>query len=832
MARYYTNFTEEPFGSIEPFSKNWEQVTNPPGRTNRIEYAAPGSKLTTVAGGSNGASLVGFKPTKNYNYSNTIESLVEFSVNASVQVPGSYGIVNHKYNGTQGLSLAFMPAASVKSLILYDDKNGRTVAFANYNWSNGTKYWVRYRQENTQHYVKIWPSGSAEPAGWTFTATYDIGAISGNTWTGIGTYSANATIDYYQFALGTNGDTAVAKSQNPNYYNGYKYRKLITIDKTKVSAFTGYYRILLNHTDADLKSVANGGKVELKPLIDIRFEDANGVQLPHEMVNYNPATGSIEAWVRLGYDTTSTSVSTTVDTTFYMYFGKTLTADSVRGIRMGYASGFVTFERNWDRAGNVENQGEISPFISSMTDPSGNSIVQPNNTMITGREDGVLTSGYIMYTAQNAQSRFGVAAGWNDHLVLVYWNGSNWVQDNNGDQKVFTPVASDFIVASLSWGQTPASGRSMNYVSALRAGEEKTWQTWSDLWSDDINDVGNASRAVFHFDETPASTLWVVNVESSDRFSLGMSGSGTPTSTTGKVGRAISFNGSGQKLRGKSDVIWSALGHGYLSVWFKPSNLAHNGAIFARRTNTSSSDQLAVFNLNGAIRLDNGTFRWSTGYTLPAANQWYHLVWIANGTQHKLYVNGVLRATRDTSDTFNGTTGYNRVQFGASQTDAGTDGNWFNGAIDEFVLSTDNKADGFHVTTYNNQNSPSTFYSSGALELAVQNAVNNTTSTSPVIVEHKTLSSNSAVHGQTVNSITVTQLHNIAVDGSIIDWTKLGVKFGIYKQDFRDAGNISSAELAEKILLRQRFGESGQFETTAVDEPGVYKPQYQQPGKF
>lgn len=764
MARFYTDFREEYRNDLTSSSSLWTPAKVVANRTTSIVAANPGQKLVINSGATAGQNLVGFKSSKNFDYANTIETLVQFSVDTGTQVPGSFGIINHKYNAAgQGLSVAFLPASSVKSLFLYDDKNGVTVNFANYNWATGTKYWVRYRQENTQHYVKIWQDGSAEPAGWTFTATYDIGTITGDTWAGVGTYTANHTVQYYKYALATNGDTAVADyPATGNYPNGYKYRKAITVDPTKVSAFSGFYRALLLHTDTDLRSVANGGKVELDPLVDIRFEDASGVKLPHEIVDYNPATGAIEAWVRLGEDTTAASLSTSVGTTFYAYFGKKLNAESIFGIPAGYAGGWVAFQRNWDQNGNTENQGEVTPFISGLTSPTGAAVTQPNALFIGGAEDtGQLYSGYIMYTDQTTQARFGTNAIFNDHLILITWNGSNWQIDNNGAFTTFTPVATDFIVAAASWGGSVAGGRSFNYVSPLRAGEELMWGTWGILWSDDINVVGNTHRAVFHFNETPSSTSWINNVASSDRFSLNMSGSGTPTSTSGKVGRAISYNGTNQKLRAPADVIWSTLGLGYISVWVRPANLTHNGAIFARRENTSAANQLTMFLLAGAIRLDNGSFQWSTGYTLPAANQWYHIVWVANGTQHKLIVNGVVRATRNTTDAFNGSTGYNRVQFGASQTDAGSDGNWFNGQIDEFVLDTDNKADGFHVTTYNNHNSPSTFYSIGAIEQAVQ--INSITQLGNARIE-RTESITQVGNARIEKSLQITQVGNARIE--------------------------------------------------------------------
>lgn len=556
------------------------------------------------------------------------------------------------------------------------------------------------------------------------------------------------------------------------YSNGYKYRKTLTIDRTKVSAFFGYYRMLVLHTDADLKSVANGGKVELNPLLDIRFEDMNGVKLNHEVVEYNPATGSIEAWVRIGFDTVSQHLSTTVDTPIQMYFGKQLSAQVINGLPVGFASGWVAFQRNWDRNGAAENQGEVAPFISAMTDPTGATITQPNTAFVTGKEDSTgLISGYIMYSATPVQSRFGVDPAFNDRMVLIYWNGSTWVVENNGSTLVpFTPQAGDFIVAAAHWGQEVGTGRAFNYVAPLRAGEELAWATWGDLDNgiSDIGVVGNNSRAVFHFNESPGGTN-VYNVASSDRFAMNMSGSGQPTSTTGKVGKALNYNGSNYKLRSPWDVIWSTLGHGYMSVWIRPAELTSNGAIFARRANTSTANQLTMFKLGASIRLDNGSFQWTTGYNLPAANQWYNLVWIANGSQHKLMVNGVVVATRNTTDGFAGGNDYNRVQFGASQTDAGSDGNWFNGQIDEFILTVNNVGDGHHVTNYNNTNNPGTFYSVGVLQtaLAVDNSSHGLTSGEVNLIENKTLSVATAIHAVNSNEVILVENKTLAIQRAL-----------------------------------------------------------------
>jgi hypothetical protein len=101
------------------------------------------------------------------------------------------------------------------------------------------------------------------------------------------------------------------------YHNGYGYRRTISTDPTKVDADLTNYPMLVSGTYAYLKTVANGGLVEHASGFDIRFETTDGIKLDHEIESWDATTGAIVAWVRLP------SVSNTVSTQFYLYYGKT-----------------------------------------------------------------------------------------------------------------------------------------------------------------------------------------------------------------------------------------------------------------------------------------------------------------------------------------------------------------------------------------------------------------------------------------------------------------------------------------------------------------------------
>lgn len=102
------------------------------------------------------------------------------------------------------------------------------------------------------------------------------------------------------------------------YSNGYSYRKLITIDNTKVSGSSNLtdFPFLFSKTDADLADTSNSGYVQNGTYLDIRFETTGGTKLSHEIESYTNTTGAIIAWVKIP------TLSYNSDTEIYIYFGK------------------------------------------------------------------------------------------------------------------------------------------------------------------------------------------------------------------------------------------------------------------------------------------------------------------------------------------------------------------------------------------------------------------------------------------------------------------------------------------------------------------------------
>jgi len=97
----------------------------------------------------------------------------------------------------------------------------------------------------------------------------------------------------------------------------WSYCKKITIDHTKVQASQSNFPVLLHRdADADLAAYAQPDGD------DICFVDRyNTTKYPHEIEEYNSATGELIAWVKLP------SISSNEDTILYMYYGNSGCSD-------------------------------------------------------------------------------------------------------------------------------------------------------------------------------------------------------------------------------------------------------------------------------------------------------------------------------------------------------------------------------------------------------------------------------------------------------------------------------------------------------------------------
>src|SRR6185437_7851368 len=104
----------------------------------------------------------------------------------------------------------------------------------------------------------------------------------------------------------------------PETGNSYSYSRTITIAHSKVpNTDQSGFPVLVNITDATLKTVANGGHVQNSNGYDMIFtSDSSGASvLNYERDVYNSSTGQLITWVNIP------TLSHTADTTIYLWYG-------------------------------------------------------------------------------------------------------------------------------------------------------------------------------------------------------------------------------------------------------------------------------------------------------------------------------------------------------------------------------------------------------------------------------------------------------------------------------------------------------------------------------
>jgi hypothetical protein len=125
------------------------------------------------------------------------------------------------------------------------------------------------------------------------------------------------------------------------WLNGYSYRKKITVNKSKVQAIEisagasvikqdlPNFPVLIEIQDEDLIHVpgACGNKMRNAEGRDISFalSSAPSTPLSFQLENYDPATGKLTCWVRIG--SLSANGTATTATSIYLYYGSALLHD-------------------------------------------------------------------------------------------------------------------------------------------------------------------------------------------------------------------------------------------------------------------------------------------------------------------------------------------------------------------------------------------------------------------------------------------------------------------------------------------------------------------------
>lgn len=217
----------------------------------------------------------------------------------------------------------------------------------------------------TQYYLTTAASPAAggtvsPPSGWYNSgAVITVGAVTNNGYQFSGLSGSSSGVAVPQ-SLTLNGPATVTANFTPvvnlaGWYDVFSTRRKITVNHTKVTGSLSNFPILVSLTDAELRSVSRGGRVGTTNGADIAFTASDGsTKLNHELESYDASSGAVVAWVQIP------SLSSSADTSFYLYYGKSAAADQQNKTNV------------WDSAYRIVNH--FKDAAGPVTDPHGTGI--------------------------------------------------------------------------------------------------------------------------------------------------------------------------------------------------------------------------------------------------------------------------------------------------------------------------------------------------------------------------------------------------------------------------------------------------------------------------
>jgi len=232
-----------------------------------------------------------------------------------------------------------------------------------------------------------------------------------------------------------------------------------------------------------------------------------------------------------------------------------------------------------------------------------------------------------------------------------------------------------------------------------------------------------------------------------------------PAEITGKIGQAQNYDGIDDYIR--INPTGTLSGSFTVSTWVKVSDAENSYTIFGTRNGDDMSFDFKLENgetIHGDI--GNGT-DWITNEADAnlsySYNTWYQITYVITPIGYTIYLDGNEAASgsypEDTPLLFD--SGHN-LFIGQ----VGYDEELFNGVIDEVRISDIARSGDWIQTEYNNQNSPSTFYSLGNETIDDE--------TSPTISNINSLKADGAYKTGAIIDINVTFSEDVTSTGNII----------------------------------------------------------------
>jgi len=317
--------------------------------------------------------------------------------------------------------------------------------------------------------------------------------------------------------------------------------------------------------------------------------------------------------------------------------------------------------------------------------------------------------------SNTSQSNFTVLINLTDPTLEYTANGGHVGQSDGGDI-LFTSSDGKTKLAHEIENYTPSTGRLVAWVivPTLSASSDTVIYLYygnancTDQWN--INGTWNSSyNAVWHMEQNPSGTPPQIV----DSTTNGNNGTcyGSMTSNdqvAGEIGGSLHFDGSTDYVQVNNSTTLNVSSAITVSAWIYPYSVASGShRIISKWT---SSNQEYIFYLSGT-EVGVGA---KTGYGVTSGanlsiNTWYYLTMVWSGSNTiAVYKNGNLFQNITITT---GTTGTSAPLVFAKHGSSSSE--YFNGIIDESRVGMTTRSADWIQTEYNNQNSPSTFYTVG-----------------------------------------------------------------------------------------------------------------------
>ena len=290
-------------------------------------------------------------------------------------------------------------------------------------------------------------------------------------------------------------------------------------------------------------------------------------------------------------------------------------------------------------------------------------------------------------------------------------NGGHVAQSNGND---FLFTASDG-VTKLSHEinvYTPSTGELVAWVkipTLTTATDTVIYLYYGNASAANQQDVANTwvnFAAVYHMNQSGTSAT-----DSTSNANNAVYAGNLPNVVTGKIGNAQSLNGSTGRAEAPNSTSLSLSSTVSINAWVNPTALVNYGRIAAKSTATNASpwtEYGLLFDNASHLRAEiaTGTTQHAlNGTTAIPTGTWSFASSAYDGSSLKLYLNGAQQG----SLSFTGSIATNTMPLSIGR--SGYSADYFNGILDEIWVSNVARSADWFATLYNNQNSPSTFYS-------------------------------------------------------------------------------------------------------------------------